>query len=190
MGCICEIADIRNTAQPINHRKTKIWALKTRVGIKHHWERYAMRDRLKITINILIGNWKVRFKNSEDTVAAQLFYFVCLEYSIGDRGCRHPSDDRNAAACGVDYNFDNAAALGPAEIRDFTGQSQGSQSVHTGNNKIIAQAIQNLVHNLARGNNWRDEVRENAVECCVRHRETRPPNKSTHSNIQLFGPAT
>ena len=128
-----------------------------------------MRDRLEITINLLIGNRKERFKNSEDAVAAKLFYFVCLEYSIGDRGCRHPSDDRNAAACGVDYNFDNAPALGPAEIREFTGRSQGSQSVHAGSNKIIAQAIQNLVHNLARGKNWRDEMRENAVECCVRH---------------------
>jgi hypothetical protein len=63
------------------------------------------------------------------------------------RGSSHPalSDQHyacgNAAVCGIDYNFDNAPALGPAEIREFTGRSQGSQSVHTGSNKIIAQAI-------------------------------------------------
>ena len=113
MGCIFNIADIRNTAQTINHRKRKIRALKIGIGIKHHWKRYGVRYRLKISINTLVGNRKLRFKNTEDAVAAEFFHFVCLEHGIGDRGCGYPSNDRNPAACGVDYNFDNAPALGP-----------------------------------------------------------------------------
>ena len=41
--------------------------------------------------------------------------------------------------------------------------------MHTGSDKIIAEAIQHLVHHLARGTYRRDKVWEDSVECPINH---------------------
>jgi len=77
-------------------------------------------------MDALIGNRKVCFENGEDAVAAQLLHFTRLEDGIRDRRCRNPRNNRDAAARSLDDNLDYAPALGPSQIREFTGRSERS----------------------------------------------------------------
>ena len=120
-------------------------------------------------MDALIGNRKVCLENGEDAVEAQLLHFTRLEDGIRDRRCRNPRNDRDAAARSPDDNLDHSPALEPSQIREFTGLSQRSQSMHTGSDKIIAEAIQHLVHDIARWTHRRDKVWKDSVECPIDH---------------------
>src|SRR3981189_3011555 len=135
----------------------------------------------------LIGNRKIRFEDGEDAVAADLLYFTRLEDGIGDGRCRDPRNHWHPAACGLDDDLDDPPALGPAQIRELPGRSQGSQSMYASGDEIIAEAIQNLAHDLPSGADRGEKIGEDPVECRINHRGPLPSRVS--SRPPTYGPS-
>ena len=120
-GCILDIANVGDLAEPVYDGQTQVRSLKVRVGIKHHGNRDRLGDCLEIGEHTLVGQREVGIQNCEDAAAAQTDKLPCLENGVRNRGRSHARNNRNAAFGRGNNHFHDTPPLRPGQIGELTG---------------------------------------------------------------------
>jgi len=167
---ILDVADVRHTTQPLDHRQAEVRTLEARVGVQHHRQRHRLADRPEVREHAVVGEREVGLEDGENAVGPEPLPLARLIDGVGGRGRGHAGNDRHTAGGRLDDHLDHPSALVAAQVGELAGRSERRQPVHAGADQVLAQTAEDFVLDPAALVDRRDEVRKDPVKRRILHR--------------------